>query len=100
MRVPGHVRPLLAKHVACHSPHRGNGHPQRRPKAASNKSCDIGARQGRKSEGLAAGSRAESSPFLRHFRLPAAKRLKVRHPFKTPERDVDLPEQPSRQRTR
>ncbi|MEH2508372.1 hypothetical protein V1290_007183 [Bradyrhizobium sp. AZCC 1578] len=100
MRVPGHVRPRPSKHLTCQSLQCGIGLPRLAPAAAQNRSCDIGARPARKSGGLGAGQRSESSTFFRHFRSAAAKRLKVQHPFEAPTWDADSAEQPSRRPTR
>ena len=99
IRVPGHVRPLLTKHLTCQSLHCGRGYPQGGLAAGENKSCDIEARHAHKSGGAAAGLRYQSSPFLRHFRFRIAARLKLRHPFEASAKDADLSGQPCRRLT-
>src|ERR1044072_993974 len=91
IRVPGHVRPRLTKHLTCQSLHCGRGYPQGGQAAGENKSCDIEARQACKSGDAAPDLQFESSPFLRHFHCPAAMRLKLRHPFEAPARAAILP---------
>src|SRR4029450_9538306 len=78
IRVPGHVRPFLSKHLTCQSLHCGNSHPQAASRACSNKRGDIGARQATETGSRALRLEPESSLFLRHFRLCSVARLKLR----------------------